>query len=426
MLFSNAVFAAYEMALASVSRSRLMLLTADKKKGAEDAVYMKDRMEASLAVIQLGITLFAAIAAATGGAGVEESLAPYLRGAWHISEPFSKFIALILFIIPLSAFTIMFAELVPKMFALQNNEWVCLALSPGMRLLYEKVYPVIAIFEWVIKKCSQMWTKPRRSETEKESQGLYELRAAVALARTSRLIGAHEEKIVLAAAQLSVRKIREIMIPASDISTIPSEASLSEALIKAHMDMHTRFPVSAKENDANSIEGYVNFKDIIIAMKIKPIGANAKAIARPIKRINMNLEISNVFEQMIREKAHIALVTSDDGKVVGLITLEDIIEELVGDIEDEYDRLPSYIHTYGQTWIMGGGVPMSQVAATVGLPWTDPPPHEKVPTLAEWSSKKLGREPKSGETIVSDGIRFTVRKLRRKKLAEAIVFSSEA
>ena len=131
MLFFNAVFAAYEMALASVSHSRLMLLVSEKKKGAGEAAFMKDRMEASLAVIQLGITLFGAIAAATGGAGVEESVAPFLHEVWRIPNVLSEFLALLLLILPLSALTIMFAELVPKMFALQNKEWVCLALSPG-------------------------------------------------------------------------------------------------------------------------------------------------------------------------------------------------------------------------------------------------------------------------------------------------------
>lgn len=426
MLLFNAVFAAYEMALASVSRARLSVLASQKKTGIDDAVFMKDRMEASLAVIQLGITLFGAVAAATGGAGIEETFAPYLRRSWHIPEALSEFLALLFFIIPLSALTIMFGELIPKMFALQNKESVCLALSPFMRKLTDKVYPIVAIFEWVIKKFSWICSKLFRSESlaSADMQSLHELRAAAALARTSRLIGAHEEKIVLAAAQLSVRKISEIMIPASDMAMLASKLSLSDALIKAHMDMHTRFPVCAREDDADSIEGYVNFKDIIIAMKIKPIGANVKAIARPIKNIAGKTAISSVLEQMIREKIHIALVTSDDGRVAGLVTLEDIIEELVGDIEDEYDRLPSHIHSYGQTWIVGGGVPMSLLASTIGFGWEAASGQERAPTLAEWCTKVLGREPKSGETISNKHFRLMVRKLRRKKLAEAVVFPS--
>ena len=91
MLVLNAVFAAYEMGLASISRARIAVLVNEKKKGAAEAAFMKDRMEASLAIVQLGITLVGAIAAATGGAGVQESFAPYIQNTWHISKIFPKY-----------------------------------------------------------------------------------------------------------------------------------------------------------------------------------------------------------------------------------------------------------------------------------------------------------------------------------------------
>jgi putative hemolysin len=199
------------------------------------------------------------------------------------------------------------------------------------------------------------------------------------------------------------------------------ESTLSDALIKAHLDMHTRFPVCARDEDPQTIQGYVNFKDIIMAMKIKPADPTVKSIMRPIRTIHGSTPISNTLEQMIHDKIHIALVASSDGHVMGLITLEDIIEELVGDIEDEFDRLPTHIHAYGPTWIMGGGVLMNLVMTTVGLEWSSGAPEARSPTLAEWVTRKLGRAPQGGETFRLDGLQITVRKLRRKKLAEAIV-----
>jgi putative hemolysin len=135
MLLFNAIFAAYEMALASVSRSRLSLLLYEKRRGAEAAVFMKDRLEASLAVVQVGITLAGAIAAATGGAGMEETLSPYLEKTWHVSERLADALAIAFLVVPLSCLTIVFAELVPKVFALRNKELVCLKLSPSMKVL---------------------------------------------------------------------------------------------------------------------------------------------------------------------------------------------------------------------------------------------------------------------------------------------------
>lgn len=133
MLLLNAVFAAYEMALASISRSRVSVLVNEKKKGAQEAAFMKDRMGASLTVIQLGITMVGAFAAAIGGAGIEQSLAPYLESAFNLPPVAADLIAMVFFIIPLGLIIMVFAELSPKMFALNNKEFVILSLSPGMR-----------------------------------------------------------------------------------------------------------------------------------------------------------------------------------------------------------------------------------------------------------------------------------------------------
>jgi putative hemolysin len=249
---------------------------------------------------------------------------------------------------------------------------------------------------------------------------LHELRAAVSLARTSKLMGEREEKIVLAAAHLSTHIARDIMIPAQDISMVYSGSTLAHALLKAHLDMHTRFPVCMVENDPQSIERYLNFKDIVSALRVNPADPTIKGISRPITKVREDIPLSKLLEMMIQEKNHIVIVTSGDNTVLGLITLEDIIEELVGEIEDEFDRLPTYIHPCPAGWIIGGGVPMTTVASTAGLDWSKKFT-DKVPTLAEWCAKTLGVPLKGGETIHSDNLRVVPRKFRRKKLQEAII-----
>ena len=317
---------------------------------------------------------------------------------------------------------IVIGELTPKMFALNNRERVCLALSPYMKIIFHVAYPVIAVFEGIVKWFLHVGSKNKYLKgSEEEHQGLHELNAAVALARTSRLIGAREEKIVLSAAQLSTRPVKEIVMPIEEVSSIPLESSLGDALIRAHLDMHTRFPVCAKEGDAQSIQGYINFKDIISALKLNPNDPSIKGIVRPIKTFQSESPISIVLEHMMQEKIHIGLVANPSHKIIGMITLEDIIEELVGEIEDEFDRLPTHIHPYGGGWIMGGGVPMTILAQTVGIDWPSPKPGEPLLKLAEWCAKKFGGELKGGETLESGRLQVMVRKLRRKKLSEAIV-----
>lgn len=422
MLFFNAIFAAYEMALASVSRARLVVLVNQKQKGAPEAVFMKDRMEASLAVVQVGITLVGAIAAATGGAGVADSLVPYFEERFNFHEGMAEFLSLSILIIPLSACTIVFAELTPKVFALNNREKICLMLSPVMKILFHVGYPVIAVLELTVKWCVRLGQKTQPFKNKETDQpGLHELTAAASLARASRLIGAREEKIVLSAAQLSVRPVREIMLPIQDVSVIPLKCTLSEALLKAHMDMHTRFPVCSIDGDSQTISGYVNFKDIMAALKLNPVDPTINGIVRPIKTVREDVPIAQVLEQMIQERLHIMLVAKAEHQIVGMITLEDIIEELVGEIEDEFDRLPGHIHPYGGGWIMGGGVPMNLVVQTAGIDWWVYDSKAGVPKLSEWCLQKLGGYLRGGETIEANGLQVTIRKLRRKKVGEAIV-----
>jgi putative hemolysin len=131
--------------------------------------------------------------------------------------------------------------------------------------------------------------------------------------------------------------------------------------------------------------------------------------------------LSQLLEGMIVQKIHIVIVMSKEGTVLGMVTLEDVIEELVGEIEDEFDRQPSHIHPCGSGWIIGGGVPMNIVAATAGLDWSDKFSSGRIPTLAEWCAQQAGSALKGGEAIEADNLRVLPRKFRRKKVLEATV-----
>jgi putative hemolysin len=420
MLVLNAVFTAYEMGLATISRARIAVLVNERKKGAEAAAFMKDRMEASLAVIQLGVTLFTTIAAATGGVGAQDAFAPYLAIHWHISMMLAKVVAATLVIIPLTIVTIIFVELVPKMFAINNKEWIVLRLSPYMRYLAKIIDPLVSVIEFVVKKMLAVISRMQPETRDAQLPWIHELRAAVSLARTSKLMGEREEKIVLAAAHLSSHSARDIMIPVKDISAIYVGTPLPHALVQAHLDMHTRFPICMVENDPQTIERYLNFKDIVSALRINPSDPTIKGISRPITRVKEDMPLPKLLEMMIQEKTHIVIVVSADNAVLGMITLEDIIEELVGEIEDEFDRLPTHIHPCPSGWIMGGGVPVTTAVSNLGLDWSEKFPG-KVPTLAEWCVQTFGAALKGAEDFDYDGLRITPRKFRRKKLQEAIV-----
>jgi len=124
---------------------------------------------------------------------------------------------------------------------------------------------------------------------------------------------------------------------------------------------------------------------------------------------------------MIQEKLHIGLIEDAEGKIRGMITQEDIIEELVGEIEDEFDRLPNYIHPYGNQWLVGGATLMSELAKTLGVKTAALSEKENDMKLADWCQRQFTKPLSGGEIITANGMQITIRKLRRKKISEAFV-----
>lgn len=421
MLGLNAIFAAYEMALASVSHARLEALAQLNRRGARSAVWMKTRIERSLAVVQVGITLAGAIAAATGGAGVDEHLAPVLVDM-GLARSTAEFLALTIFVLPLSALTIIFAELVPKMFALRNKEQVALALSPAVKALSMVFYPAIFILEASVKRVLQMGWRREKSADDllaEQKTGLLELRTAASLARAGRLIGDLEEKIVTSAVQFPVRSVREVMLPASEIAMVREDTQLMDALVFAHLHMHTRYPTCTDEDDPQTISGYVNFKDITSTLRLNPSAPSLKCIIRPLPRLAERTSLAQALEVMMREKVHISAVTDASGAILGLITLEDIVGELVGEIGDEYDRLPIHIHPLEAGWILGGGVPMTTVAKTIGLPMDILARPQQ--TLADWYAAQKPGPIHHDDVLRLGAYEVRVRKIKRHKVMEVLI-----
>jgi len=430
MVAFNGIFAGYEIALAATTIARLQVLVRENRAGAKAALYMKQNMEASLAAVQVAITLVGAIAAAIGGAGAAESIRPFLHDHLGLSSATSAVLAIAVIVLPLTFFTIMFGELVPKVFSLRNKEWVSLRLSPVMRWFCFSVWPAVWLFETGVMAMmawsERRWRPGPPSAGKSEAVELLELRAHAASARASRLIGEREESIILGAARFSSRAVFEIMLPAENISMLDINASLNENLIAAHLDMHTRFPVAERVDDPQSIQGYVNFKDLMALLRLsRPHEASLRAILRPLPSLSTDLLLTSCLERLTREHTHIALVRDGSEKVVGLVTLEDILEELVGEIEDEYDRLPVHAVPSGWSWVVGGGISLARLKEISGIDLAMDPPNELpengLRSVSDWIVGHLEGRARGGDVLERSGLRVVVRKVRRQKVFEAQV-----
>jgi putative hemolysin len=429
MIVLNGLFAAYEIALASIHASRLQVLANDRRRGAKAALHMKQRTEASLAVVQLGITLVGATAAATGGAGAEESIEPILRQL-GFSVAVAQFTSIALVVAALTIVTIILGELAPKVFALRNKEWVCLQLSPTMQWFSYCVWPAVWILERSVLWIMHWGERRRKSSTSPGAEvsdevAVQQIHEAAALARMSSLIGHREEGIIVSASRLAATPLRRIMLPAQYIGMLAIQQTLSDALVTAHQEMHTRLPVTEEAGNPQRIIGYVNFKDIIAALRLSPKDPSLRNLIRRLPSFQAEMSVADCLEQLIRERNHIALVRDPDGTTIGMITLEDIVEELVGEIHDEFDRMPSHLTPAGPGWIAGGFVPLSLLREKTGIDLR-PLGEKPLYTLSDWIVERLGRPPRGGDDIEEDSFRIVVRKTRHVLVHEAYLNQKES
>ncbi len=422
MVMLNSLLAAYELALASSRPERLRALAAQHRRGAAAAVYMKERIEASLAVIQLGITLVGAIAAATGGANAEEQISPWLMSNFGVTEGVADFLSVAIMVLPLSAITIVAGELIPKVCAIRNAEFVCLALSPIIRIFAMVAFPIVWVFETTTKVVVTLVSTfvPDHGAHGEGQTGLHELRAQVNLLRASKVIGHEQEQIIIQASRLSELKVADIMLPAEDIVMVLADGTLAENLVIAHLDLHTRFPVTETKGDPQSIVGYVTFKEMILLAKTNPQNPRLEEITRPLISLPATLTVSEALRRILAEHLHLALVRDDEDRVVGMVTQEDVFEELFGDILDEFDRLPRHIAPSGRQWVLGGGASLGRLRELLKRPELggDRP---GLTTVNEWLHAVAGRRLRGGDVLQVDGTSTIVRKVRRRQVTEALL-----
>ena len=419
MLLVNAFFAAYELALASVSIGRMKHLAEQNVKGAASALFMKSMQEASLAVVQIGITIVGAIMAAIGGAEAEELITPYIMEIFHFSHGLAKVIAIAMVVLPLSALTIAIGELVPKTIALKNNEKICLMLSPAMKMCSFFVYPFVLGFEWATKLIVKLFERKMKNFSQAEL-GVVELRAQARALRMEMIINSEQERMIIGASNLLRIKVIDIVIHSDEIVALYVDSTLTSHFVTIHVEAYTRFPVTEKQGDPQTIIGYVNIKELLFLAKAHPERSSLREIVRPMLTFLPETSIGEAFSNMMRDHVHLALIKNQDGKILGMITLEDILEEVMGDIRDEFDRLPKHITSSGKQYIVGGGVMMSVLSTK-----TDKPELMELIgadiTFSDWIKKNSKKKIANGDTFNISGYFIIIRKIRRNHVFEAML-----
>jgi putative hemolysin len=303
-----------------------------------------------------------------------------------------------------------FTEILPKTLGVQFNRQLAPVLAVPLSVAVKIASPLIKVLHFFNKPFEGREAEHAARATRQE------ISALAAMARMSKDIGSHQERIIRGAARLSEHSVRELMIPMEQVVTLSTKQTLAKAIIAAHLDAHTRFPV-CEDGDRDRVAGYVNFKEMIYFMSTNPADPSLNGAIRPVHFVAPDRPATELMQVFLDEHTHIAIVRDAGGRSLGLVTLEDMMKEMLGELGDEFDRLPKSVQALsGGTFMFGGGVSMNDVSAALGGALPPGPP-----TLAAWLEEQIGQTPTGGQTLRHNGADILVRRVRRGRVFEASV-----
>ena len=334
-----------------------------------------------------------------------------------------------LFSIAFTFVMLQYTEILPKTIGVRFAKTIAVYIARPLHVATLIFQPLIALIHWLNRPF-----EPGGSKVEYVS-AVDELRYIATLARQNHQIGVKQEEIIKGATSLSKKTARDVMIPLSEVVLLSSDMSLWEAIEIAHLDAHTRFPV-CRGKDRSRIIGYVNFKEIISHQRLNPRASSFSEIIRPIAFMDAEAPSLDLLRLFTAQHEHLAMIQDKKKRCVGMVTLEDIVEELVGELEDEFDRLPHHAHHLSnQVLVVGGGCLMHDVRTRIAQEILNQPRErttaddaltgDELKTLARWLCEKIDRPPVRGDSVIDRGIEYNVRRVRRGKIFDVQIQKAE-
>ncbi len=303
-----------------------------------------------------------------------------------------------------------FTEVLPKTIGVRYNREVAVLTAGPLNMLVRGLRPLLAAIAWINRPFEGKRGKGAGQVTVEE------VAALASMARMANQITSHQEQIIRGAMRLSRQCVRDVMIPVEHVGFLSTSMTIADALLMAYREAHTRSPV-CRDGNVDDVVGYINFKELVYYNRRHPDDSRLDGVIRPLHEARLDDSAAELLRLFIDQHIHIAIVRGDQGKTLGIVALEDLVEELVGEIEDEFDRLPRMLHPLiGGNWMVGGGVPVSELNARLGAALEMP--HE---TVSAWLERHLDHPPRPGDVFRANGLRFRVRRIRRGHVFEVMV-----
>jgi len=399
----NAFFAMAEIALITVRKTRIHQLVEEANRSAILVERLLAQPTRLMATIQTGVTLIAMFSSAIAATSAVEPLASWLAAhSGGYLQHSAHALALIVVTVPVAVLSLIIGEIAPKSLAVHHPERLALLSARPIYALQLLLTPIVTI----LTRLSHLIVRPFGGTASFLSPAVNEeeLKMMVEASEEQGVLEAEETEMIHSILDFGDTVVRKVMTPRIDITALDVNAPLQELIKKVRESGHSRIPVY--EDDLDNILGIVHAKDLLsLPAEANRDNVSLREVMRPPYFIPETKKIGELLREFRRSKIQMAIVRDEYGTVTGVVTIEDLVEEIVGDIQDEYDVEEPMVQVIdSSTSILNGKMSLSSVNDRMGLEL----PEDEADTIGGFVFGLLGHQAEQGETVTWDGLEFQV------------------
>ncbi|HME32343.1 MAG TPA: hemolysin family protein [Terriglobales bacterium] len=414
LVAANAFFVAAEFALVSVRETRLQQMIAAHRIGARTVQKLHHKLDHVLSAVQFGVTVASLALGWIGEAAVAHMLEPLFRPLPH-SKLYAHGIAVVVAFVLITYLVVILGEVVPKSIALQRTEQVALAVAGPMDAFMTIAAPFLAFM--TASSHAVLKVFGMRQVREGGAHSPDELKLIVSASRRLGVLAPPQEEMILRALDLENISVREIMVPRPDIFSLPGDMSLEEALQRVVDEQHSRIPVYDPQRGPEHIIGVLYSKDLMRWMRYRlqrtasgrpvnrPSGLQVRHIMREVLVVPETKPLPDLLAEFKVRKRHLAVVVDEFGSTAGVVTVEDVLEQLVGEIEDEFDVSEKPLAPGASSMMLDGSVNIRDLESQYHIALAR---DEGFETLAGFVLAQQQKIPEAGDSFEYQGRRYTV------------------
>ena len=416
LVLINAFFAASEIAVISLNKTKINYMSNEGNKKAKLLIKLLEEPSKFLATIQVGITLAGFLASASAAVGISQYVSKFINriGISFIAGA-SDEISLILVTVILSFLTLVLGELLPKRIALQNSESIAMFVARPILIISKITLPFVKVLTASTNFFGRIFNV--KAEDEEEEVTEEEIRMMIDVGEENGVLNETEKEMIDGIFEFDNTLAKEIMTPRTNVFTLDIETSVKEIIDKVLEEQYSRIPFYEEETD--NIIGILFMKDLFIAVtKTKPEEICIRDLLRQAYFVPETKNIDILFRELQKSKNHMAILIDEYGGFSGIVTIEDLIEEVMGNIFDEYDEdyeSSEYIQkTDNSTYMVSGMVGIDEINEKLNINL----PSEHFDTVGGFVIDLLGSIPKDNEepVVEYENLVIKVEKINEKRI----------